>query len=77
MIGVDGSRDPSAIQSHANTGANAQTKNEFIDWNQLLGKLQPTIDVRVSRSAKSVSVDPACSKSDQKSAAARKNSAIA
>ncbi len=72
LTGVEGSREPSAIQSHAKTGASIQMNIEFIDWNQLLGKFHPKTDVRVSRSAKRLSVEPACSKSDQKSAAARK-----
>jgi hypothetical protein len=37
LIGVDGSFRPMRIQRIANTGANAQTNSEFIDWNQLLG----------------------------------------
>src|SRR4051812_32685537 len=70
LTGVEGSwpRRPSDSHSHANIGANAQTKSEFIDWNQLLGYDQPKIVVRVSRSANRLRVDPACSKSDQNSA---------
>jgi len=30
-------REASAIQSQASSGANEKMKNEFIDWNQLLG----------------------------------------
>src|SRR5215217_6024786 len=68
FTGVDGSRRPRRSHSHANTGANAQMKNEFIDWNQLLGYAQPKIDVAVSRSANKFRVDPACSNSDQNTA---------
>ena len=49
---------------------------EFSDWNQVLGKLQPSIDVRVLRSANRFSVEPACSNSDQNSAAPRKSTPI-
>ncbi len=41
LTGVEGSREPSAIQIQAKTGASIQMNIEFIDWNQLLGKLQP------------------------------------
>jgi len=47
------------------------------DWNQLLGKAQPKSSVRVSRSAKRFRVVDACSKTDQKSAAARKKTPMA
>ena len=42
------------------------------DCNQLLGNAQPRTTLRVLRSAKRLSVEPACSKTDQKIAAARK-----
>src|SRR5262245_25047385 len=72
LTGLAGSRDPSAIHNQANTGANMMMKSAFADWNQLLGKFAPRNDVRVERSAKIFNVDPACSNSDQKSAAQRK-----
>ncbi len=43
LVGADGSVPLAAIltQTHAITGANRIRKNEFIDWNQLLGKSNP------------------------------------
>jgi hypothetical protein len=43
--------------------------SEFNDWNQLLGNSRPRRTFAVLRSAKRLSVDPACSIADQKSAA--------
>src|ERR671918_455553 len=71
--GLDGSFLPSLTQSQANTGASRMMKREFSDWNQLLGKGHPSTEVRVLRSANRFRVEPACSKSDQNTAAARKN----
>ena len=51
-------------------------KNEFIDWNQLLGKSEPEDLLRVLRSANRLSVDPACSNTDQNSDAARNSTPI-
>src|SRR2546421_12042766 len=73
FVGLDGSRRPSRTHIHANTGASAMMKSELTDWYQLLGKSQPRIELRVLRSARRLSVDPACSNSDQKSAAAMKH----
>ena len=43
LVGADGSVPCAAslIHTHAITGANRIRKNEFIDWNQLLGKSNP------------------------------------
>src|SRR5436190_11737705 len=77
FTGVDGSLDPRRIHSHAKTGANTMMKSAFADWNQLLGKFQPNMEFRVARSANRLRVEPACSNTDQKMAAARKNTPIA
>src|SRR4026208_1295310 len=58
----------SLTQSQANIGAKMMTKSAFTDWNQLLGKLQPKIEVLVLRSAHGLSVRPACSKEEANSA---------
>ena len=58
------------------TGANRIKKNEFMDWNQLLGNDMPSTLVLVLRSAKRLSVDPACSKTDQNNPAARNRTPI-
>src|SRR5262245_48876388 len=70
---VDGWRRPNASHNHAMIGAKIQMKAELSAWKYVLGKLQPNTDVRVSRSANRFSVEPACSNSDQNSAAARNN----
>src|ERR1700676_2074744 len=77
LTGLDGSREPSRTQSQAKTGANVMMNSAFADWNQLLGKVHPRMEFRVARSAKRLSVDPACSNSDQHRAAARKKTPIA
>ena len=61
FAGVDGSRLPRWTQSHANAGARTITKIACTVRNQLDGKLTPRMDVRVYRSPKRLSVDPACS----------------
>ena len=58
--------------SQANTGAKMMMNSALSDWNQLLGKSQPNATLRVMRSANRFSVEPACSNTDQKSAAHRK-----
>src|SRR3954463_7241064 len=79
FAGLDGSFpvSPSRSHSHANTGASIQRNSEFSDWNQLLGNGKPRSTLFVLRSANRLSVDPACSKTDQKIAEARNNAAIA
>src|SRR5216684_8972168 len=77
LTGLDGSREPSPTHNQAKTGANVMMKSAFADWNQLLGKFHPRIEFRVARSAKRLSVDPACSNSDQNRAAARKKTPMA
>ena len=50
-------------------------KNEFTLWNQLLGNDRPNTSVRVLRSANRLSVEPACSNTDQNSAEAKNSTA--
>ena len=76
LAGLDGCFGPIVTHSHAKTGAKTMMNSAFSDWNQLLGKPKPKSSFRVLRSAKRFSVDPACSKTDQKIAAARKNTKI-
>ena len=78
FAGLEGSlpRAASFTQIHANTGASAIRNSELSDWNQLLGNGRPITWLLVLRSANRLSVDPACSKTDQKSAAARNSTAI-
>src|SRR3954466_8979565 len=76
LVGLDGSFLPMRSQIHAKTGASMKRNAEFIDWNQLLGKLHPKTDVRVLRSANRLSVEPACSNADQNSAAATNRTAM-
>ena len=66
---------PAPPQIHANTGASVKMKNELTLWNQLLGNGMPKMLVSVLRSANRLSVEPACSKTDQKSADARNSTA--
>src|SRR5262245_57026003 len=68
-----GSLEPRVIHNHAKIGAKTMMNSAFADWNQLLGNAQPKIELLVERSANRFSVEPACSKTDQKMAAARKN----
>src|SRR5688572_9369172 len=70
LAGLDGSapRDAILTHIHAKTGARIIRNSEFSDWNQLLGNGRPIISVRVLRSAKRLSVEPACSNTDQNSA---------
>ena len=51
-------------------------KNELTLWNQLLGNGRPNTSVRVLRSANRLSVEPACSNTDQKSAEAKNSTPI-
>src|SRR5678815_218530 len=73
FTGADGCFGPSFSHSHANIGAKMMMNNAFTDWNQLLGKSNPRNELRVLRSAKRFSVEPACSNTDQKIAAQMKN----
>jgi hypothetical protein len=78
FAGLEGSRDPSRIQSQAKNGPNMKMmKNEFTDWNQLDGKSKPSRLVRVLRSANSVRVEPACSNAAQNRVANTKKSTMA
>src|SRR5687767_8119143 len=76
LPGLDGSRFPSRSHIHAKTGARRMMKAAFTDWNQLDGKSNPRIEVRVLRSAKRLSVEPACSNADQNTEAPRKSTRI-
>src|SRR5205814_1365312 len=77
LAGVDGWRLPSFTHSQANTGARMKMNSAFKDWNQLLGKGWPRTSLRVLRSANRFRVDPACSNTDQNTAAATKYAMIA
>src|SRR6202035_556605 len=77
LAGLDGSRLPSLIHSQAKTGASVQMKNELTDCSQLDGNLKPKMELRVKRSAKRLSVEPACSKADQKREAKTKKRKMA
>src|ERR1700733_8331677 len=61
FAGLDGSRLPSAIHSHANSGARIITKSAGTNWNQLAGKSNPNTTRLVLRSANRLSDEPACS----------------
>ena len=61
FTGLDGCRSPDRSQMIEKTGASAMTKTASTDWNQLDGNSQPKTSLRVSRSAKSVRLEPACS----------------
>ncbi len=76
MVGLEGSFEPIRTHSQAKTGASVKMKSELSDWNQLLGNSHPRTEVRVLLSAKRFNVEPACSKTDQKSAAARNSTAM-
>src|SRR5712671_2525422 len=58
---LEGCRSPMRCQMNAKHGASMITKIAGTDWNQLEGNAQPKIWFRVSRSANSVILDPACS----------------
>src|SRR5687767_811246 len=73
LAGLEGSCFPSRIHIHAKTGANRTSVNGATDWSQLGGNATPKASVRVARWAKRLRVEPACSKTDQKIAAATKS----
>src|SRR5216684_8279747 len=68
LVGLEGSRRLFAIDNHTNAkiGEKMMTNNGSTDWNQLDGYVKPRIVRRVARSAKSVRLEPACSKPAQK-----------
>src|SRR5947209_5361165 len=66
LAGLDGSRRPIVSQIHAKIGEKMITNNGSTDWNQLDGYVKWKTVRRVARSAKSVRLDPACSKPAQK-----------
>ena len=70
LAGLEGFRLPSRTQSTAKTGANRMMKSGGSDWYQLAGKPWPRIELSVLRSAKRLSVEPACSKAIQNTDAA-------
>src|SRR5687767_10412301 len=76
FAGIDGLREP--IQSHSalNNGASRMMNTPLTDCSQLAGISHPLTMRSVSRSANRVIDEPACSKPDQKHAAARKHTAI-
>ena len=69
FAGLDGLRVPSFTQIHANTGESNTIHPEFTDCHDPEVNVIPRITLRVLRSAKSVSVDAACSNTDQNTAA--------
>src|SRR5581483_6491334 len=77
FVGVEGSRWPRRTQSQAKAGERRITKIGWMVRNQLDGKLKPRIEVRVKRSPKRLSVDPACSYAPQNTAANTKKTAMA
>ena len=77
MAGLEGSRRPRRIHSHANTGAKATTKIGSTDWYQLDGNDQPKITLFVYWSAKRFRLLPACSKPTQNSVAKTKRRMMA
>ncbi len=73
LAGLDGSRRPRRHQIQANTGDRTTRENGATDCSQLGGKAKPNASVRVARWANRLSVEPACSKTDQKIVAATKS----
>ena len=61
FMGVEGSRDPSRAQIHANIGASMMTNIAWIDTNQLAGKVKPNATRSTCRSANRFRVEAACS----------------
>ena len=61
LVGTDGSRLPSRIQSQAKIGASTMTKKGCTTCNQEEGNSKPNRCRSVLRSAKSASDDPAAS----------------
>src|SRR3954453_7628332 len=70
LAGLDGSRDPRRTHSHANTGARETRNIELTAWYHGAGNSRPKIRLSVLRFAKRFIVEPACSNTDQKIAAA-------
>src|SRR5215831_18565578 len=68
FAGLDGCVSPIRSHSQENSGANVTTKIGSTAWNQLAGNENPNRFLRVSCSAKSVKLDPACSNDIQKTA---------
>src|SRR2546421_10372086 len=61
FAGLDGCRSPIVCQMKAKTGARKITNIAGTDCHQLEGNDQPNTAVRLSRSANSVMLEPACS----------------
>src|SRR5687768_12596635 len=76
FAGIDGFREPIQIHSALNNGASRMMNTAFTDCSQLAGISHPAITRSVRRSANKFIDEPACSKPDQKHAAARKQTAI-
>src|SRR6187397_2805954 len=72
FIGVEGSffSELSLSQSHANTPDRMMMKRALMACHHVEGNSYPKMLLCVLRSAKRVRVEPACSKADQKRAAA-------
>src|SRR5712675_1508757 len=68
FVGYDGLRVPRRIHSHENTGASTTIIAELTDCHADESNAQPKMRLSVLRSAKSVSVDPACSNTPQNTA---------
>src|SRR5690242_15066436 len=66
LVGLEGSRVPNRTHSAANTGANRMMNIGVRAWYQLAGKACPRTVFWVFRSAKRLSVEPACSYAIQK-----------
>ena len=76
FAGIDGLRDPSQSHIALKSGASRMMNIEFTDCSQLAGISHPPMMRSVSRSANRFIDEPACSKPDQKHAAARKHTAM-
>ena len=72
----DGLRVPSFIHSQAKIGARITTQSELMDCHLPDPNDSPKTSLRVLRSANRVSVEPACSNTDQNTDAPRKSTAI-
>src|SRR5215831_13855174 len=68
FAGLDGCVSSIRSHSHEKTDASETTKIGSTAWNQLAGNEKPNRFLRVSCSAKSVKLDPACSNDIQKTA---------
>ena len=72
-MGAEGCEVPHFSHNQATSGAKIMMNSEFSDWNQLLGNGMPNNWFEVLRSANKFRVEPACSNTDQNTAAQMKN----